>query len=65
MFIRLPYHVPNWSCYAEWLRLATFEYSHPIVGGKVAQPPRAIHTAMPRTTIIPVSYADVFKTSTT
>jgi len=33
--------IPNWSCYAEWLHLAKFAYSHPIVGGKVAQPPRA------------------------
>jgi hypothetical protein len=49
---RLPYprtqngHVmpngPRWLCLCILIRL---------LGGKVAQPPRAIHTAMPRTTI--------------
>jgi len=32
--------------------LAMIVCSCPIVGGEVAQPPRAMHTAMPRTTVI-------------
>ena len=60
--------MPARTYYTEW---ATFPVlacsclivacSYPTIGGEVAQPPRAMHTAMPRTIIIiPVSDAGVY-----
>ena len=48
---------------AEWAMFAVFACSRPIVGSKRVQPPRAVHIAMSRTIIIPVSDIDVLSTT--
>lgn len=42
---------------------AVFACSRPIVGSKRVQSPRAVHIAMSRTIIIPVSDTDVLSTT--
>ena len=41
--------------------LAMIACSCPIVGGEVAQPPRAMRAALPRTTVVPFSNSNVYR----
>ena len=53
--------MPARTYYTEWAMFHVLACSCPTIEGEVAQSPRAMHTAMPRTiTIIPLSDAGVY-----